>query len=171
MLVANYREAYGLFACNGVLFNHESPFRPHRFVTAKIAAAVRRIAGGDTATLHLGRLDIVRDWGWAPEFVEAMWLMLQQDQADDYIVATGQSQPLADFVAAAFAARGLDWRAHVEIDPALGRPTDLAWSGADPAHAAARLGWRATTLMPEVAQRMVEQTGLAAALASGTATR
>ena len=155
MLVANYREAYGLFACNGILFNHESPARPQRFVTAKIAAAARRIAGGDTAPLHLGRLDIVRDWGWAPEFVEAMWAMLQHDVADDYIVATGQSHSLEDFVAAAFAAVGLDWRAHVVIDAGLGRPTDLGWSGADPAHALAQLGWQARTAMPEVARRMV----------------
>ncbi|QXQ05536.1 GDP-mannose 4,6-dehydratase [Sphingosinicellaceae bacterium] len=158
MLVANYREAYGLFACNGILFNHESPARPQRFVTAKIAAAARRIATGSTAPLNLGRLDIVRDWGWAPEFVEAMWLMLQQDVADDYIVATGQSHSLEEFVAAAFAAVGLDWRAHVVIDAGLGRPTDLGWSGADPGHALARLGWQARTTMPEVARRMVLDT-------------
>jgi GDPmannose 4,6-dehydratase len=155
MLVANYREAYGLFACNGILFNHESPLRPKRFVTAKIADAVRRIAGGEAMKLTLGRTDIVRDWGWAPEFVEAMWLMLQQPQADDYIIATGQSHSLTDFVAAAFAAAGLDWQEHVTTDPALGRPTDLDWSGADPAHAARTLGWRAQTMMPEVARRMV----------------
>lgn len=155
MLVANYREAYGLFACNGILSNHESPARPQRFVTAKIAAAVRRIAAGDTAKLRLGRLDIVRDWGWAPDYVEAMWLMLQQEQADDYIVATGRSSSLEVFVAAAFEAAGLDWRQHVETDPALGRPTDLAWSGAVPARAAARLGWQASTAMPDVARRMV----------------
>lgn len=155
MLVANYREAYGLFACNGILFNHESPARPKRFVTAKIADAVRRIAAGENLTLKLGRTDIVRDWGWAPEFVEAMWLMLQQPQADDYIIATGQSHSLTDSVAAAFAAAGLDWHDHVVTDPALGRPTDLDWSGADPAHAARTLGWRAQTMMPEVARLMV----------------
>ncbi|MFZ4688902.1 MAG: GDP-mannose 4,6-dehydratase [Polymorphobacter sp.] len=156
MLVSNYREAYNLFACNGILFNHESPFRPRRFVTAKIAHAVHRIAAGDTEKLRLGRLDIVRDWGWAPEFVEAMWLMLQQDTAADHIVATGRSDSLQDFVAASFAARDLDWRRHVEVDASLGRPTDLAWSGGDPALAAQRLGWRATVLMPEVARRMVD---------------
>jgi GDPmannose 4,6-dehydratase len=156
MLVANYREAYDLFACNGILFNHESPFRPRRFVTAKIAHAVAEIAAGKTEKLRLGRLDIVRDWGWAPEFVEAMWLMLQQDNAADHIVATGHSASLQDFVAAAFAARDLDWRAHVEVDASLGRPTDLAWSGGDPSLAEARLGWRATVLMPEVARRMVD---------------
>lgn len=155
MLVANYREAYGLFACNGILFNHESTHRPQRFVTAKIADAARRIAGGDTRPLTLGRTDIVRDWGWAPEFVDAMWRMLQQDAADDYIVATGHSDSLAAFAAAAFDAVGLDWQRHVVIDPALGRPTDLAWSGGNPARAAEKLGWRAATLMPEVARRMV----------------
>ncbi len=155
MLVANYREAYGIFACTGILFNHESPHRPRRFVTSKIAAAARRIAAGDTPPLTLGRLDIVRDWGWAPEFVDAMWRMLQHDVPDDYIVATGESHSLEDFVAAAFAAAGLDWRDHVRTDPSFVRPTDLAWSGADPSHAATQLGWRAETMMAEVARRMV----------------
>jgi GDPmannose 4,6-dehydratase len=155
MLVSNYREAYGIFACNGILFNHESPFRPRRFVTAKIADAARRISRGEEMTLYLGRLDIVRDWGWAPEFVEAMWRMLQADCADDYIVATGDSYALEDFVAAAFDAVGLDWRRHVASDPTLVRPTDLGWSGGDPEKAAARLGWRAATRMPVVARRMV----------------
>ena len=155
MLVANYREAYGLFACNGILFNHESMYRPQRFVTAKIAAAARRIASGGVETLTLGRTDIVRDWGWAPEFVDAMWRMLQQDVADDYIVATGLSSSLADFASAAFDAVGLDWRQHVATDPALGRPTDLTWSGGDPSRAADRLGWKAATLMSDVARRMV----------------
>ncbi|MGI4879141.1 MAG: GDP-mannose 4,6-dehydratase, partial [Janthinobacterium lividum] len=161
MLVANYREAYGIFACTGILFNHESPHRPRRFVTSKIAAAARRIAAGDTAPLTLGRLDIVRDWGWAPEFVEAMWRMLQHDAPDDYIIATGESHSLEDFVAAAFAAAGLDWRAHVRTDPSFVRPTDLAWSGADPSHAAKQLGWRAETIMPEVARRMVAAADIA----------
>lgn len=155
MLVANYREAYGIHASNGILFNHESPHRPTRFVTAKIAAAARRIAAGDRTKLKLGRLDIVRDWGWAPEFVEAMWAMLQQPSAGDYIVATGQSWSLEDFVATAFATVDLDWRDHVVIDPDLVRPTDLAWSGANPGKAAAQLGWRAATTMPDVARRMV----------------
>lgn len=160
MLVANYREAYDLFACNGILFNHESPFRPRRFVTGKIVHAVARIAAGAREKLVLGRLDIARDWGWAPEFVEAMWLMLQQESPADYIVATGHTALLEDFVAAAFAARDLDWRDHVEIDKALLRPTDLAWSGGNPARAADRLGWRAAVLMPEVARRMVDAASL-----------
>lgn len=161
MLVANYREAYGIFACNGILFNHESPHRPRRFVTSKIAAAARRIAAGNLAPLTLGRLDIVRDWGWAPEFVEAMWRMLQQDMPDDYIIATGESHSLEEFVAAAFDAVGLDWHAHVRTDPDLVRPTDLAWSGADPRHAADRLSWRAETMMNGVARRMVAAVGVA----------
>ena len=155
MLVANYREAYGLFACNGILFNHESPHRPRRFVTSKIASAAARIAGGSGERLQLGRLDIVRDWGWAPEFVDAMWRMLQLDEADDYIVATGESHALSEFVDAAFGAVGLDWRDHVDLDTGLARPTDLSWSAADPAKAAERLGWRAETRMAEVARRMV----------------
>lgn len=155
MLVANYREAYGLFACNGILFNHESPHRPRRFVTSKIASAVARIADGSAERLKLGRLDIVRDWGWAPEFVDAMWRMLQQDEADDFIVATGESHALCEFVDAAFRSVGLDWRAHVDLDAGLARPTDLAWSAADPGKAAEKLGWRAETRMAEVARRMV----------------
>lgn len=155
MLVANYREAYGIFACNGILFNHESPHRPRRFVTSKIASAAARMAAGSSERLHLGRLDVVRDWGWAPEFVDAMWRMLQQDEAGDYIVATGESHSLADFVDAAFQAVGLDWRAHVDFDAALARPTDLDWSAADPSKAAEKLGWRAETRMAEVARRMV----------------
>lgn len=155
MLVASYRQAYGLFASNGLLFNHESPLRPERFVTRKVTAAAARIAAGSDEMLTLGNLDIVRDWGWSPEYVEAMAAMLQADAPDDFIIATGQSNPLADFVAAAFASVGLDWNDHVRIDPALGRPADLAWSGGITEKAAAVLGWRAQVLMPEVAARMV----------------
>jgi GDPmannose 4,6-dehydratase len=155
MLVANYREAYGIFACNGILFNHESAHRPNRFVTSKIAHGALRIAAGEPAKLRLGRLDIVRDWGWAPEYVDAMWRMLQHKHPDDYIVATGVSSSLEDFVAAAFAVVGLDWRDHVDIDPAFIRPTDLAYSAADPTRARDTLGWQATVLMPEVARRMI----------------
>ncbi|MHC5724380.1 MAG: GDP-mannose 4,6-dehydratase, partial [Nostoc sp.] len=114
--VANYREAYGLFACSGILFNHESPLRPERFVTQKIVAAACRIAQGSTEQLYLGNMQIQRDWGWAPEYVEAMYLMLQQSQPDDYVIATGESGSLEEFVAAAFASVNLDWRHHVVID-------------------------------------------------------
>lgn len=154
-LVANYREAYGLFACSGILFNHESPLRPKRFVTRKIVEGVCAIKAGRQDRLTLGRLDIARDWGWAPEFIEAMWLMLQQPVADDYVVATGQSFTLEAFVATAFESVELDWRQHVELDPAMVRPTDLPWSGGNPSKAAERLGWRARHAMPDVVRMMM----------------
>jgi GDPmannose 4,6-dehydratase len=157
MVVANYREAYGLFAANGILFNHESPLRPTRFVTRKVTSAARRIASGSDETLELGRLDIVRDWGWAPEYVEAMWQILQQDVSDDYVIATGVSHRLQDFVEAAFAAVDLDWREHVITSEALARPSDLDWSGADPRFCEERLGWRAQTHMRAVAEEMVKR--------------
>lgn len=153
---ANYREAYGLFACSGILFNHESPLRPARFVTKKIVATACRIAGGSGETLHLGNLSVQRDWGWAPEYVEAMWLMLQQPVARDYVLATGASHALEEFVAMAFACVGLDWRAHVVIDPALFRPADLQLGQANPGKAAAELGWRARHGMKDVVRLMVE---------------
>jgi GDPmannose 4,6-dehydratase len=156
MLVANYREAYSLFAVNGLLFNHESPLRPERFVTRKITAGAARIAGGSGERLQLGHIDIVRDWGWAPEYVEAMWKMLQHDDPQDFIIATGKSVPLASFVETAFAHFGLDWRDHVDSSDSFGRPSDLQWSGADPGKADALLGWRAELKMPDVAIRMAE---------------
>lgn len=156
LLVASYRKAYGLFAANGILFNHESPQRPERFVTRKITAAAARIAGGAQEKLRLGNLDIVRDWGWAPEYIVAMWRILQIDTPDDFIVATGQSYSLEEFVSAAFQAVDLDWRDHVVIDPALGRPADLKWSGGSPGKAARHLGWEARLHMPDVARLMVE---------------
>ncbi len=159
MMVATYRESFGLFAANGILFNHESPLRPARFVTRKITGTAKRIAAGSAETLRLGRLDIVRDWGWAPEYVEAMWRTLQQDRADDYIIATGCSRPLAEFVEAAFATFGLDWRDHVLTDPAIGRPYDSEWSGADPSYCQQHLGWSATTRMPDVARMMAAAEG------------
>lgn len=154
MLVRNYRDAYGLFTANGMLFNHESPRRPPRFVTRKIVSAAKRIAAGSDDKLHLGRIEIVRDWGWAPEYVDAMWRILQQPEPEDFIIATGASSSLEAFVETAFDCFGLDWRDYVVSDPALARPSDLDWSGADPSHAELRLGWRAATLMPEVARRM-----------------
>lgn len=154
-LVANYREAYGLHASNGIAFNHESPLRPERFVTQKVAMAARRIAAGSAETLRLGRLDIVRDWGWAREYVEAMWLMLQQPQPGDYVLATGEAHSLQAFVETVFALAGLDWRRHVEADPALLRPSELQWSQGDPGEAARRLGWRARSRMADVARMML----------------
>jgi GDPmannose 4,6-dehydratase len=154
-LVDNYREAYHLYACTGILFNHESVLRPERFVTQKIIRAAQRIAAGSGEVLKLGRLDIARDWGWAPEYVEAMWLMLQQPMPEDYIVATGQSITLEAFAAEAFASVQLDWREHVLQDPTLFRPTDLMVSAANPAKAREKLGWQARMAGSAVAREMM----------------
>ncbi|MFO7986500.1 MAG: GDP-mannose 4,6-dehydratase [Desulfatiglandaceae bacterium] len=154
--VANYREAYGLFACSGILFNHESPLRPKRFVTRKIADAACRIARNKLEKLMLGNISVQRDWGWAPEYVEAMWLMLQQKDPDDYVIATGETNRLADFVQEAFAAVGLEWKAHVESNDALYRPTDILTAKANPQKAARRLEWKARYKMRDVARMMVE---------------
>lgn len=167
--VANYREAYGLFACSGILFNHESRLRPERFVTRKIVEAARRIAGGSGERLVLGNTKVVRDWGFAPEYVEAMWRMLQADAPDDYVIATGRSVSLEYFAELAFSEFGLDWRAHVESRPALFRPTDIAESRADPRKAEARLGWRAKTGVEELV-RIMCRGSLAAAGAAASRT-
>lgn len=154
--VANYREAYNIFACSGILFNHESPLRPQRFVTQKIIAAACRIAKGSNEQLHLGNISVKRDWGWAAEYVEAMYLMLQQDRADDYVVATGHSFSLEDFVIEAFKCVGLNWQDYVSTDESLLRPTDLAVSKANPTKAKEKLGWQAKYKMPDVIQMMIE---------------
>ncbi|MFZ5427901.1 MAG: GDP-mannose 4,6-dehydratase [Thermodesulfobacteriota bacterium] len=154
--VANYREAYGLFACSGILANHESPYRPARFVTRKIVSAAARIASGSRERLSLGNTDVVRDWGWAGEYVDAMWRMLQLDRAEDFVIATGKSHSLLDFTARAFAELGLDHTEHVDLNPSLLRPTDIQVSRADPSKAARLLGWRAAMGMPEVVRAMVE---------------
>lgn len=155
--VANYREGYGLYCASGILFNHESPLRPARFVVQKSALAARRIAGGSSEKLELGKLSVVRDWGWAPEYVEAMWRMLQQPKADDFVVATGKSCSLEMVVAEIFSQRGLDWRQHVIHNPAFSRPTDLAESRANPSRAAEILDWRASVGMPEIVRRMLKE--------------
>lgn len=154
--VANYREAYGLFACSGVLFNHESPLRPERFVTQKIIATACRIAAGSQEQLLLGNTSIQRDWGWAPEYVEAMYLILQQDQPDDYVIATGNTYSLNDFVAATFAYFNLDWQDYVVTNTSLFRPTDISISSANPAKAEKQLGWQAKSKMPDVVRMMIE---------------
>jgi len=154
-LVNNYREAYNLFACTGILFNHESPLRPTRFVTQKIISAARRIGKGSNEILQLGRIDIARDWGWAPEYVEAMWLMLQQDQPEDFVIATGKTYLLEDFVRLAFATFDLDWRKHVKQSDEFFRPTDLLVSSADPSKAKLKLGWEAKFDMPKVVEMMM----------------
>jgi GDPmannose 4,6-dehydratase len=155
-LVNNYRDAYGLFACTGILFNHESPLRPERFVTQKIIRAVKRIAQGSDEKLKLGRLDIARDWGWAPEYVDAMWRMLQQDQAQDFVIATGTTMTLEEFVQAAFDEASLNWRDYVVQDPSLFRPTDLAIGRADPSKAAKALQWHASTRGGDVVKKMYQ---------------
>lgn len=154
--VANYREAYGLFACSGILFNHESPLRPERFVTQKIVRAACRIAAGSSERLQLGNIDIQRDWGWAPEYVDAMWRMLQQHTPQDFVIGTGETYPLHHFVAEAFAAVGLDWQEHVDTDPTLVRPADIGISRANPARAAEQLDWAAQIPMRAVVRRMVD---------------
>lgn len=155
-LVNNYRDAYGLFACTGILFNHESPLRPERFVTQKIIRAVQRIAEGSSEKLKLGRLNIARDWGWAPEYVEAMWLMLQQNKPEDFVIATGATITLEDFVKAAFEQANLKWKEHVIQDPSLFRPADLEIGRADPGKALNVLGWKASTRGIEVVKEMYQ---------------
>lgn len=154
-LIDNYRDAYSLYACTGILFNHESPLRPARFVTKKIIAAAKRIAKGSNEKLALGRLDIARDWGWAPEYVEAMWLMLQQDKPIDFVVATGETNTLEDFVSEAFLINGLNWKDHVFQDKELYRPSEILINRADPSKAEKLLGWKAKTKMRDVILKMI----------------
>jgi GDPmannose 4,6-dehydratase len=154
--VASYREAYKLHACTGILFNHESPLRPERFVTRKIVAEACAIKHGDKRRLRLGNIEIVRDWGWAPEYVQAMHMMLQQPVAADYVIASGKSFSLQEFVSLVFTELGLNWRGYVETDPSLLRPSDHLVARASPQRAAEQLGWRAQYRMPEVVRMMVE---------------
>ena len=155
-LVRNYREAYGLFACTGILFNHESPMRPERFVTQKIVTTASRIAGGSDEILRLGNTHIQRDWGWAPDYVDAMWRMLRRDTPDDYVIATGRTVSLEYFIAKVFAAYALDWKGHVEIDTSLFRPTDILINRADPGKARKLLGWHHTADIDLVIARMCD---------------
>ena len=151
-----YRDAYGLHASSAILFNHESPLRPERFVTRKIIRAAVDIAAGCSSELCLGNLDIQRDWGWAPEFVEGMWRMLQQDEPDDYIFATGKTFALREFVVHAFTLLVLDWQKYTVADSGLLRPSDILVSRADPGKAERVLGWKARIAMPEVVRLMIE---------------
>lgn len=153
--IANYRDSYGLYACSGILFNHESPLRASRFVTRKIASAVARIARERTGHLILGDLSVRRDWGWAPEYVEAMWSMLQLPDPEDFVIATGESSSLQDFVAKAFESQGLDWQEYVRTDSSLFRPSEIRSGYGNPAKAKKMLGWEAQTKMHMVARRMV----------------
>jgi GDPmannose 4,6-dehydratase len=142
-IVANYREAYGLFACTGILFNHESPLRPQRFVTQKIVKGAFDIARGRRAQLRLGNLDVARDWGWAPDYVDAMRRMVEADAPGDYVIATGRTVSLRYFVQRTFEHFGLDWQRHVVVDDALRRPSDITAGAANPSAIARALGWRA----------------------------
>lgn len=155
--VANYREAYQLFCCTGILFNHESPLRPSRFVTKKIVSTAARIKKGSGEKLELGRIDIKRDWGWAPEYVEAMWLMLQQNVPDDYVIATGVCTSLQDYVSKVFECLGLNWRDYVTLSPGLKRPSDIDISFGRAAKAEKILGWKPKVQLPEIISRMVEE--------------
>ena len=154
-LIQSYRLGFGLFASNAIFFNHESPLRPHSFVTRKIVAAAAR-ARDTGEMLSLGRLDIARDWGWAPDYVESMWLTLQHDRPDDFVIATGQAHALTDFVAQAYAFFDLDWHDHVRSDPSLFRPSDRTFSAGSPDKAARDLGWRSRHQMPDVVRMMCE---------------
>jgi GDPmannose 4,6-dehydratase len=154
--VANYREAYGLFACTGLLFNHESPLRPARFVTRKIVSSAVRISRGSKERLSLGNIEIMRDWGWAPEYVDAMYRMIQLDVPQDFVIATGEVHSLRDFVTSVFTALDLDWQSHVDIEQALFRPTDIERSVGDPKSAESVLGWRATVRFTDIVRRLVD---------------
>lgn len=154
--VVNYREGYGLHATNGILFNHESPRRGETFVTRKITRAVAKISQGSEEKLYLGNLDAVRDWGFAKEYVESMWLMLQQDEPDDYVVATGIGATVKDFCEVAFNRVGLNWQDHVEIDERYVRPTEVDALIGDPSKAQKKLGWKAATDWRGLAELMVD---------------
>jgi GDPmannose 4,6-dehydratase len=152
----NYRESYGMFASNGILFNHESPRRGETFVTKKITQAVARIAAGLQKKVSLGNLDAERDWGYAPEYVEAMWLMLQADAPDDFVVATGTRYSIRDFLAFAFEHVGLNWQEFVEVDPRFMRPAEVDALVGDSSKMTSVTGWKATVLPPQLAQIMVD---------------
>ena len=152
----NYRESYGMFATNGILVNHESPRRGETFVTRKITRAVARIKAGVQDKLYLGNLDAIRDWGYAPEFVEAMWLMLQADQPDDFVVATGTEYSVRDFLGFAFGHAGLDWEKYVDFDEAFLRPAEVDALVGNSAHARSATGWEPKVMTPELARIMVD---------------
>jgi GDPmannose 4,6-dehydratase len=155
-ITVNYREAYGLHASNGILFNHESPRRGETFVTRKISRAVAHIHAGLQNRLYLGNLDAKRDWGYAKEYVEAMWLMLQQDKADDYVIATNQTHSVREFLELAFGHVGLDWRKYVDIDSRYYRPTEVDSLVGDYSKAKRQLSWSPRTKFPELVKLMVE---------------
>ncbi len=154
--VANYREAYNLFACTGILFNHESPLRPTRFVTQKIITTAVRIYNGSDEKLALGNIDIQRDWGFAPDYVEAMWLMLQQEVADDFVIATGITTSLRDFINMAFNCLNLKAEKYIVINKDFMRPTDLKMGHSDPSKAFEKLGWKAKSSLKDIIKHMID---------------
>jgi GDPmannose 4,6-dehydratase len=166
--VRNYRDGYGLFACNGILFNHESPRRGEVFVTRKITRAAALIAAGKQEKLFLGNLEARRDWGYAPEYVEAMWAMLQQDEPCDFVVGTGETHSVREFVEEAFGCAGLDWRNYVEVDPRYFRPTEVSLLQADPTEARRRLGWEPKTTFRRLVHVMMAADMAAAGAAPAT---
>ena len=155
-MTVNYRDGYGLFACNGILFNHESPRRGETLVTRKITKAAARIKLGRQDKLFLGNLDAKRDWGYAPDYMEAIWLMLQQDQPDDYVIATGETYTVRDFLDEAFRHLGIDWKKHVEIDPRYYRPTEVDVLMGDASKARKKLNWRPRMKFAELVRIMVD---------------
>ncbi len=155
-ITRNYRESYGMYACNGILFNHESPRRGETFVTRKITRAIARIRAGLESKLYLGNLDARRDWGYAPDYVEAMWLMMQQPQPDDYVIATGETHTVREFLVEAFEHAGLDWQAHVEIDPKYFRPAEVDLLIGDASKAKNQLGWEPKVRFKELVRIMVD---------------
>lgn len=152
----NYREAYGLFACNGILFNHESPRRGETFVTRKITRAVARIVAGQQQKLYMGNLDAKRDWGYAKDYVQAMWLMLQQEQPDDYVVATGETHEVREFLELAFGYVNLNWQDYVEFDERYLRPAEVELLIGDPSKAKEKLGWQPSVSFEQLVYLMVE---------------
>lgn len=156
-ITRNYREAYGIFACNGILFNHESPRRGENFVTRKIAISVAEILAGKRDKLYLGNLDASRDWGYAPEYVEAMWMMLQQDKPDDYVIATGETHTVGEFVEECFRLAGIkDWKKYIDIDERYFRPTEVEYLKGDSSKARKVLGWKPKTTFKELVKIMFE---------------
>jgi GDPmannose 4,6-dehydratase len=155
-MTVNYREAYNLFACNGILFNHESPRRGETFVTRKITMAAARIKLGVQDKLYLGNLDAKRDWGYAKDYVEAMWLMLQQDEPDDYVIATGKTHSVLEFLEETFNYLDLNWRDHVEIDPKYFRPTEVDSLEGDSSKARKKLGWKPEVKFKELVKLMID---------------
>jgi GDPmannose 4,6-dehydratase len=155
-MAVNYREGYDMFSCNGILFNHESPRRGETFVTRKITRAVARILAGQQQKLYLGNMDSKRDWGYAPEYVQAMWMILQQDEPGDFVIGTGESYSVKEFVEESFAYAGLDWKEYVEVDPKYFRPTEVDFLKADASKAREKLGWEPKVTFKELVALMVD---------------